>query len=217
MTRTASFLALAAAALAAAALGACTTTAAGDGPRPLTPTSRYALEARPAMQEIALAPRADGLSRAQYVALGELAMRADGKPIVVRAPGSDPVSVHSATNARAALQEMGADVRMGAYDGAPGAPVLVGFNSYEAVVPQCGNWTNLTATRDNAGYANFGCAVTANMAAQIANPADIVAPRDMDPTDAARRSTVLGKYRAGELTSAETNENSSGAVSRVVP
>ena len=204
-------------ALAAVALGACGTTAGGGGPRPLTPTSRYSLEARPALEEIALAPREDGLSRAQYVALSDLAMRANGKPIVVRAPGSDPVSVRSATNARAALQEMGVDVRMGAYDGAPGAPILVGFRTYEAVIPQCGNWNNLTATRDNVAQSNFGCAVTANMAAQIRDPEDIVSPEAMDPTDAARRSTVMGKYRAGEVTSAQTNDDSSGAVSRVVP
>jgi pilus assembly protein CpaD len=212
MIRTVSVLAL------AAVLGACTTTAAGDGPRPLTPTARYALEARPAMQEVALAPRADGLSTAQRTALGDLASRANGKPIVVRAPsGGDPVATRSASNARTALEEMGAEVRMGAYEGAPGAPILVGYNAYQAVVPQCGNWTNLTATRDNAGYGNFGCAVTANMAAQIANPADIVSPQPMDPTDAARRSTIIGKYRAGEVTSAQTNNDSSGAVSRVVP
>lgn len=213
MIRTATVLALA-----AAALGACQTTAAGDGPRPLTPTSRYSLEARPAMQEIALAPRADGLSQAQHTALGDIARRSAGQVVVVRAPaGGDGVVNRSAHNARAALEEMGVEVRMGAYDGAPGAPILVGFNSYQAVIPQCGNWTNLTATRDNAGYANFGCAVTANMAAQIANPADIVSPQQMDPTDAARRSTVIGKYRAGEITSAQSNDDSSGAISRVVP
>lgn len=214
MIRTVSILALTAA---LGALGACAT-AAGDTARPLTPTSRYSLEARPAMQEVALAPRSDGLSQAQHAALGDIARRSNGQVVVVRAPaGGDPVVARSAHNARAALEEMGVEVRMGAYDGAPGAPILVGFNSFQAVVPQCGNWTNLTATRDNAGYANFGCAVTANMAAQIANPADIAGPQPMDPTDAARRSTVIGKYRAGEITSAQSNDDSSGAISRVVP
>jgi len=199
-------------------LGACAT-AAQNTATPIRPTARYALEARPAVQEVALAPRPDGLSGAQRAALGDIALRANGKPIVVRAPaGGDPVSTRSAFNARAALEEMGApDVRMASYDAPPGAPILVGFTGFEAVVPQCGTWGNLTSSRDNAGYSNFGCAVTANMAAQIADPADIVSPNPMDPTDAARRSTVIGKYRAGEKTSAESDENSSGAVSRVVP
>lgn len=212
MIRTLTVLAL------AGSLGACAT-AAGDSAAPIRPTARYALEARPAVQEVALAPRADGLSQAQRAALADVAVRAGGRPIVVRAPaGDDPVSARSAFNARAALEAMGAaDVRMASYDAPPGAPILVGFTGYEAVVPQCGTWTNLVATRDNAGYGNFGCAVTANMAAQIADPADIVTPNPMDPTDAQRRSTVIGKYRAGEITSAESNDNTSGAVSRVVP
>jgi len=199
-------------------LAACAT-AAGETATPIRPTARYALEARPALQEVALAPRADGLSSAQRAALADIAVRAGGKPIVVRAPaGDDPVSARSAFNARAALESMGAaDVRMGSYDAPPGAPILVGFTGYEAVIPQCGTWGNLAATRDNAGHANFGCAVTANMAAQIADPADIVAPNPMDPTDAQRRSTVIGKYRAGEVTSADTPDSASGAVSRVVP
>ncbi len=199
-------------------LGACAT-AAGDSTLPILPTERYTLEARPALQEVALAPRPDGLSPAQRAALGDIAVRSNGQPIVVRAPaGDDPVALRSAFNARTALQEMGApDVRMASYDAPPGAPILVGFTGYEAVIPQCGQWGNLVATRDNAGYSNFGCAVTANMAAQIADPADIVTPNPLDPTDAQRRSTVIGKYRAGEVTSAQTNEDSSGAISRVVP
>jgi pilus assembly protein CpaD len=107
---------------------------------------------------------------------------------------------------------------MAAYDGAPGAPILVGFTGFEAVVPQCGQvWNNLMATRDNRVQSNFGCAVTANMAAQIANPSDIVTPQPMDPADATRRSVVMGKYRAGEITSTARDSNSSGAISRVVP
>jgi pilus assembly protein CpaD len=203
----------------AAALAGCGTTAAGDMPLAVTPTSQYRLEARPEMDEVALAPRPDGLSQAQRAALGDIALRANGAPIVVRAPaGGDPVSTRSAFNAKEALVDMGAnDVRMASYDAAPGAPILVGFTGYSAVVPQCGHFENLTATRDNRVQSNFGCAVTANMAAQIANPADIANPQQMDPTDAQRRSTVMDKYRKGEVTSAQRDNNSSGAVSRVVP
>jgi len=218
MNRTFSALALAPLGATLVALSGCAT-AAGDMPVAATPTSQYRLEARAAQQEVALAPRADGLSAAQRAALTDIAMRANGQPIVVRAPaGGDPVSTRSAFNAKEALVEMGAaDVRMAAYDGAPGAPILVGFTGFEAVVPQCGNFGNLMATRDNRVQSNFGCAITANMAAQIANPSDIVTPQQMDPADASRRSTVMAKYRAGEVTSTARDNNSSGAVSRVVP
>lgn len=206
----------------ATVLAACTTTAAGTGPAPVNSGSQYQLQAEAVAQEIALAPRADGLSPAQRAALGDLALRSGGKPITIRAPaGGDPVAVRSAFNAKAALEGMGVpstNVRMASYD-APdgGSPILVGYVGYEAVIPRCGNWENLTATRDNRVQSNFGCAITANMAAQIANPADIVAPREMDPADAQRRSTVLERYRAGQITAAETDQRSSGQVSRVVP
>ncbi|MBX7248535.1 MAG: CpaD family pilus assembly protein [Caulobacteraceae bacterium] len=202
----------------ASALAACASTGQGLSTAE-TPTSQYRLEARPDLQEVALAPRADGLSQAQRAALGDIALRANGAPIVVRAPaGGDAVSTRSAFNAKEALMGMGArDVRLASYDAAPGAPILVGFTGYAAVVPDCGRWDNLTATGSNQVHSNFGCAVTANMAAQIANPADIANPQPMDPTDAQRRSTVMDRYRKGELTAAQHDQNSSGAVSRVVP
>ena len=49
----------------------------------------------------------------------------------------------------------------------------------------------------------------------IANPGDLLAPRPTDPSDAARRDTVLGKYRQGETTSASKDDQASGTVSEV--
>ena len=62
----------------------------------------------------------------------------------------------------------------------------------------------------------FGCAVTANMAAQIANPRDIVTPRDMTAPDATRRATVLDAYRSGEVTSAAQEPLVEGRISQAV-
>ena len=42
-----------------------------------------------------------------------------------------------------------------------------------------------------------------NLAAQIANPADLLGPRTMEPADAERRSVVFDKYRQGRTTRAE--------------
>ncbi|MNJ38075.1 Pilus biogenesis CpaD protein [compost metagenome] len=86
----------------------------------------------------------------------------------------------------------------------PRAPVLAGFETIRAAVPQCGTqWGNLGRTGDNQSSANFGCAVTANLAAQIADPRDIVAPRALAPADAGRRSVVFDAYRSGEQTAAQ--------------
>ncbi len=94
---------------------------------------------------------------------------------------------------------------------------MIEFTRFEAVIPECGKrWDNLTSTEANQVQANFGCANTANMAAQIADPSDIVGPRLADSTDAARRVNVLQKYQKGEITSAAVDKNASGNVSQAV-
>ena len=93
---------------------------------------------------------------------------------------------------------------------------MVGFKRYVAVTPRCGDWPSVTRTASNQPISNLGCAVAANMAAQVANPGDLVGARPMDPADAGRRTAVLGKYRAGEVTSTAKDEQASGAVSTAV-
>ena len=177
--------------------------------------------------EVLLAPHAEGLSAAQNQALDGLLSRwlaAEAREIVVSAPiggTGGEVSGRMAVAARARLVAMGAPaakVRVMGYDaaGAPGAPLKVGFLRYTAQVPKCGGWENLTATRNNTAYENFGCAVTANMAAQVANPEDLLSPRDSTPIDSGRRATVLDKYRKGEVTSSAKDEQSNGVVSKAV-
>ncbi len=211
------------------ALAACGTPAGGPtfAEPPITPTERYPLATRPRVDEIALAPRADDLSPAQREALAAMTARyyAEGAPaLVIQSPEGlppDHPALKTASAARAELERLGvrpAELRMTAYPDPGGRPLVrVGFETVEAVVPECGrNWTNLTATKDNRGHANFGCAVTANMAAQIANPRDILGGRPLDPADAGRRSVVLGKYRAGEKTGAELGDQARGVVSDAI-
>ena len=110
-------------------------------------------------------------------------------------------------------------IRLLGYDakGDAGAPLVVGFLRYALTIPDCGRtWTNISHSMANQVQPNFGCAVTANMAAQVANPADWARPRPIDPADAQRRAVVLEKYRKGELTSSEKDEKASGTVSLVV-
>jgi pilus assembly protein CpaD len=219
MIRTVSILALA-----AFGLGACAT-AAGSGPAPVTPTERYSMRAAKTEDQIALTPHAEGLSEKQREALVAFAGRfaQDGaQTVTVRQPsGGGEAAGRTAWNVKAALESAGVPVgavRIDPYDAQAGAPVLVAFERFAAVVPQCGRtWNDLTRTRDNQSQSNFGCAITANMAAQVENPADIAAPRDSDPSDAARRSVVMGKYRKGEPTGAQSDGKANGNVSTAVP
>ena len=79
------------------------------------------------------------------------------------------------------------------------APVRLSFGAVRAEVGECGKWdTDLGNHKENRNYSNFGCASQKNLAAIIANPADLIAPRGQSPLDAARRADVIDKYRKGE-------------------
>jgi pilus assembly protein CpaD len=79
------------------------------------------------------------------------------------------------------------------------APIRLAFNKITAHVEGCGAWPDrLDKDFDNRNYQNFGCASQANLAAMVDNPLDLIYPRAVAPADAARRSAVLEKYRAGE-------------------
>ncbi|MCY0149200.1 CpaD family pilus assembly lipoprotein [Hoeflea sp. G2-23] len=77
------------------------------------------------------------------------------------------------------------------------APIRIAFLAITASTGKCGRWPDdlLANTSENRNYANFGCASQSNLAAQIANPGDLIAPRGMTPIDAERRSTVIESYR----------------------
>lgn len=77
------------------------------------------------------------------------------------------------------------------------APIRLSFVTTKAMTGQCGNWPE-DLSNDNFGnknWYNFGCATQNNLAAQIANPSDLIAPRAMTPIDAAQRAKVISGYR----------------------
>ena len=210
MTRTPIVILLATTAL---SLGACVGGPASlGGEPPLTPTSRYQLQVEPDMDRIALAVHDTGLSPAQGDALQALVGRyryVDAAPMVIEAPaGNDPVALKTAYDIKSILAASGVApdritlVSYAAPD--PRAPVVVGYQTVRAVVPQCGAaWGNLSRSGDNQSASNFGCAVTANLAAQIEDPRDIQRPRAMTPAEAGRRTVVFDLYRLGKPTAAE--------------
>ncbi len=77
------------------------------------------------------------------------------------------------------------------------APIRIAFMAITASTGECGRWPEdlLADTSENKHWANFGCATQNNLAAQIANPGDLIAPRGMTAIDAERRSTVIEDYR----------------------
>jgi pilus assembly protein CpaD len=58
--------------------------------------------------------------------------------------------------------------------------------------------------------------VQQNIAAMVADPRDLMAPRPMAPMDANRRATVLEHYEKGEVTQA-TKKTSDQSVEQTAP
>lgn len=64
------------------------------------------------------------------------------------------------------------------------------------VASECGKWEeDLTDTKENVNYANFGCAYQNNLARMIANPADLLSPRAMSDIDSTKRTLVIEDWR----------------------
>ena len=79
----------------------------------------------------------------------------------------------------------------------PNAPIRLAFFAITAKAGPCGEWPDdlVQNTTENKNYHNFGCATQANLAAQIANPMDLVQPRGMTSIDAEQRNVVIQDYR----------------------
>jgi len=225
---TLSNLRLAGCGLALAALAACASAPPDKYiAHGLTPTEHFAVETQAQPDQVALAVHAEGVSVHQQAALSELASRwrdAGGDVMVVKLPAdaADPNRAKSMAYAvQSQLEGLGvpADrIQLAAYQaGVPDGPVLAGFLRLAAKVQDCsGGWDNLSSTMANEPYKHFGCAITANIAAQVADPRDFVSPPGLAPADNVRRQAVLGKYREGKLTASEKDDQASGAVSTAV-
>lgn len=96
------------------------------------------------------------------------------------------------------------------------AQVEIGYVGYLAQVEPCGDWSkDLANTASNQTSPNFGCSVQHNIAAQVADPRDLIQPRAASAGDATRRATVLGNYEKGKVTAADKAPDQSAKVSDV--
>jgi pilus assembly protein CpaD len=95
-------------------------------------------------------------------------------------------------------------------------PVRLAYAQLEAGLPhECGQWpddlgaASGIANLENLTHANFGCAHQQNIAAQIANPMDVVRPARETAPDSTQRILMLRKFVAGEPTSTTRSESKS--------
>lgn len=103
-------------------------------------------------------------------------------------------------------------------DGRAVTPVVMAFKTYKAVAPKCKSFAEIDVTDavSNSDLSNLGCAVRTNMAAMIAEPADLLGDRALSETDLIRRSTQLELWRAGQSTAATRDASESAVISNAV-
>ncbi len=84
------------------------------------------------------------------------------------------------------------------------SPVRLSFTGLKAkVVGQCGEWPSDLGSAstiqgwENRQYYNFGCSSQSMMAAQTADPRDLVTPRGEEPADTQIRSRAIESIRKG--------------------
>lgn len=157
---------------------------------------------------------------------GEAYQREGHGKVIISRPSMGPddvAALRAAADARAVLLAEGVAperIAEGPYDasGAKSAPLVITYKTWEARVPGCPDVSNyqIAWTGTNGTLPSFGCAVNSNLAAQIANPGDLVGDHRMDPADVKRRTVVITKYRNGEPTGAARSTDASGAISKAV-
>ncbi len=146
--------------------------------------------------------------------------------VIISRPSNGPDDIsamRAAADARAVMLAEGIaynQISEGTYDGtgARSAPLIISYRTYNAVVPNCPDISSfdMAWTGSNLALPSFGCATAANLAAQIANPGDLVGEKRLDPADTGRRQIIFSKYRAGEVTSAARNKDANGSISDAV-
>jgi pilus assembly protein CpaD len=141
--------------------------------------------------------------------------RTDGTgAITIQVPTGSANEVAAASTGRAvhyALVRAGVprgSIRVAPYaanDRSTAAPLRVSYLRVKAVVPHCGIWPEGTESNfRNSQVHNFGCAAQQNLAAMVANPADLLRPQPMAPSHGARRAKVISDYGQGAETKSNT-------------
>lgn len=136
--------------------------------------------------------------------------------LVIQAPSggqNEMATMHAVQEIRHMLSDNGfseASISVEAYheEGDVQPPIRISYLRYVAEGPECGNWpTNLAREPQNLPSPNFGCANQKNLAAMIANPADLLGPRTQGDRSAERRDAVWDGYIKGDSTNTKKSED----------
>ena len=161
--------------------------------------------------EVALPATRNGLTSTDKAAIEHFVSRYEdvgrGALIVTSPVGGSNAqqAVRSVADIRALAYGRGVEydqmsVRTYEAEGLSAAPIVLSFQRYEAVAPDCPllSQVDMSDISNNSELSVLGCAVNTNLAAMIADPADLRGDRDIDPTNTARSDEKFNRYQAGE-------------------
>lgn len=132
-------------------------------------------------------------------------------PIYINMPSSTANGI-GAQQAQALIRQSlrgiglpAAPVQSGQYQAAYGAPapVVVSYRTLKTVPQDCRKMGDLAYSYTNQPYSSFGCFHSANLAAMIQDPRQLIQPYDMTVPDSQRRQTIYDKYIKGENPASE--------------
>jgi pilus assembly protein CpaD len=169
---------------------------------------------QPAKLSIKVARGSHGLSPHQRAQIVDFTGKyrpgdAGNSRLVISAPSgsaNEVAAMQAVAELRSLIRDAGfseASINVEAYheERDPQPPIRISYTRYVAEAPECGHFpANLTAGPNNMPHADMGCSTQKNFANQVANPADLVAPRAMTSASAERRDEGYKKYIKGEGT-----------------
>ncbi|GLQ19952.1 CpaD family pilus assembly lipoprotein [Algimonas porphyrae] len=102
-------------------------------------------------------------------------------------------------------------VQSGEYYSRPGdpAPVVLSYRTLKAISQDCSRLGDLSQTYGNGVTPEFGCFASANLAAMISDPRQLIEPYASDTPNAQRRQVVYDRYIQGSSTASERPEGQS--------
>lgn len=156
--------------------------------------------------------------RAEILAFADRSRASDAgnSRLIIAAPSgshNEVAAMHAVGEIRTLLSDRGfseGSILVEAYsqEGGGEPPIKVSYMRYVAEGPECGQWPeNLAYSPTNLPHPNLGCATQHNLAAMVANPADLLGPRTQGDRASERRDTVWDKYVKGESSNTDKKED----------
>lgn len=97
------------------------------------------------------------------------------------------------------------------------APIRLAYARIAAKTAACGPWQDsMMVNKNNTNYEAYGCASQQNLAAMVDNPLDLLYPRAMTASSAARRGTVIDNYNGGKATQGDYGKETGGTIAKGV-